>query len=146
MSDTSATCPHCQGSIHPQAMVCPHCGSEVSAPGPWADAAGPAPRPAPDDSPQGPGPDEDRQPTLADTGKPGGGTGEGLDDGTGSESSDGLDDGAGAEAGPPSVRPQPFSLWQQLRETIAALDGSMAWNEVWFFLMWGFLFLTYFLT
>ncbi|NLI78558.1 MAG: hypothetical protein GX442_19220 [Candidatus Riflebacteria bacterium] len=161
MSDTSATCPRCQGAIHPQTLVCPHCGSDVTAPhptaapGPVADAAGQGERRVPDTGPSGPQEIWGNQPTLSGESDEAAvqtanrGTDDGPGQGPADETTDVAlhdpDGGAGYDA-TPVARPQPFSLWQQLRETLATLDAAMAWNEVWFFLMWGFLFLTYFLT
>lgn len=157
MSDTSATCPRCQGAIHPQTMVCPHCGSEVTGPGPASAgdsspaAAGPAGQDQPSVSltglPGSPGEEEHR---LAPAGDSGSEELPAADEGPDDEAPLTRGDQAGAdrtdEIVQPAARPRPFSLWQQLRETMATLDNAMAWNEVWFFLMWGFLFLTYFLT
>jgi hypothetical protein len=54
---------------------------------------------------------------------------------------------AEASSSPTKADPHPPapSLLDLLRQNLATIEASLAWNEVWFFMMWGFLFLTYFI-
>lgn len=153
MSDPTALCPICRGSVHPNAMACPHCGAEipvtgpliVSPPSPATEAptaaevppateaptlvaqrssATPPPEALPSTPPAVALPTESTQMTdqrfQPDREEPGFGSGR-------------------------STTPPPPPLLEIWRANLEALEASLAWNEAWFFLMWGFLFLTYFI-
>jgi len=150
MTNPASTCPHCHEAIDSQAMVCSNCGKDVSS----AALVPPESHEPPESSGLAVSiePSEPSKPSEPYSAKVPPSPAPEHEHEHEHEPSEPYS----AQISPSSPEPTPQSdefhhRHEQesflifLRKQIQIFENSMAWNEVWLFLTWGFLFLTAFL-